>query len=126
MAIVRFLTKPVAIVAVVLAVFAGIYWRDALLSLGIGVGAFVGVYKIRLFSILFTAAVAGKRPRLLGLLAQMGVQTMAFMLLIVTALLDTSLFYGTAVGVLIIPMVICINAVSEKCGLSNNKWGETS
>ncbi len=126
MVLVRFLTKPVAIVAVVLAVFAGIYWCDVLLVLGIGVGAFVGVYKIRLFSILFTVAVSGKRPSLLGLLAQMSVQTMAFLLLVVTALLDTSLFYGATIGILIIPLVICINGISEKCGLSHNRWGEQS
>ncbi len=126
MALVRFLTKPVAIVAFMLAVFAGIYWQDVLLVLGIGLGAFAGVYKIRLFSILFTIAVSGKRPSLLGVLAQMGVQTMAFLVLIVTALIDTSLFYGTTAGILIIPLVICINGISEKCGLSHNKWGQQS
>lgn len=124
----RFFAKRVAVLAAAVALCLFLLWPAAgpLLPFGVLLGAFVAVYKIRLSSIFLLAAAASEGAGAKGTLVQLLSQMMAFALLLLAALLDTHLFFGVAAGLLLVPAVICINAVTEKLGLTHNRWGEPS
>lgn len=119
-----FLAKRVALLALPGAVLSVILTRDAGFGAGLLLGAFLGVYKLRVSRQLLAASVAASSPRARTLVLQMLSQLLVFALLLLTILVDFALFGGFALGVLLLPLVICINAVSERLGLSKNQWGE--
>ena len=122
--LVGFLAKRVAVLAAMAAAAAFILdGFSPLAPLGIVLGGFLGVYKTRLNSLLVTNAASGGAPAktaALQLLAQM----MVLALLVATALTSLHLFAGAAIGLSLLPIFICINAATEKFGLTHNAWGE--
>lgn len=121
----RFLAKRVGGCAVLLAGAALLL--DSMrvqIPVGLLLGGFVALYKTRLFGIFLGVAVqakghAGMRSALFYLLAQLAV----LLLLTVAVLVDLRFFIGVGAGLLLLPAVICINGLTEKAGITHNRWG---
>lgn len=121
--LIRFLAKRLAVLGAAVMVFAWVLDGFApALPLGIALGGFLSVYKSRLTGLaLLEVANAGgmKRAVLPGLM-----QLATCGLLVLCALFNLKLFAGFAAGLLLLPLFICVNAATEKLGLTHNQWGE--
>ncbi|MDR1193498.1 MAG: hypothetical protein LBK98_04920 [Peptococcaceae bacterium] len=101
-------------------------WRAAL---GIFVGFFAALYKIRWFAALLggrgapAKGQAAWEERLASWAARLFAPLFSLAVLVVTVLTDIRLFAGAAMGMLLIPAVICVNALTERLGLTRNFWG---
>ena len=92
---------------------------------GILIGSLLSVYKIRLNSRLLAGAVQSGSPTRKGLVVQFLSQFMVFGVLLATVLVNLRLFAGVAIGILLVPLYICINAITERLGITHNAWGES-
>ena len=125
--LVGFLAKRVAVLAVAVAA-ALLYLRSGQIDMGAGVllGAFVSVYRVyfnhRALMQATTDNGHGAKKMVVALLSQI----LVFVLLFITALAGVYLFFGFTAGLLLVPLVICINAFSERLGITRNQWGEGS
>lgn len=125
--LVKFLAKRVVVLAAMGAAAAFVlrgYRFDT--SLGILLGAAVGLYRLRFNSRVLAQATTSKKPKTSSVLYQLLSQILVFGLLLATIIASIYLFIGFAAGLLSIPLVICVNAFSEKLGITRNGWGENS
>lgn len=121
----RFLAKrsvvAVAILSVVCFMFGGLGVKA---FAGLLLGTFIALYKIRLFGIflngVWNSGKAGAKSAVFQTFSQLSV----FGLLLASVLLDISFFAGVTAGLLTVPLVICVNAFTEKVGITHNRWGD--
>lgn len=120
----KFLLKRVALLAGV-AILAAFFLDSGnpRIPVGILLGGLVSIYKTRLFgrfldSLVTAEMKSGTKPVLFQLLSQL----LMLVLLIISVLTDLRLFIGVAAGLLLVPAVIFINAVTEKIGITRNVW----
>ena len=87
---------------------------------GIWLGAFLGVYRMRVSS----HALAGQADGVgRAVFVQVALLVVSLSALALSALADIRLFAGVAVGLLLAPLFICVNALTERIGLTHNAWG---
>lgn len=119
--LVRFMAKRVAVLAalgtIVFLLLCGFtLWGPA----GIWLGAFLGVYRMYASSRMIAKTNGGAAG---PVVAQVGLLLVSLAALLVSALVDIRLFAGVAVGLLLAPLFICVNALTERIGLTHNAWG---
>lgn len=123
--LIRFIAKRVAVLAAIFGVgcsfFVGI---KPLLLAGLTLGALVGVYKIRFSALFFSQLEKMEASAAKSVFFSLFSQIASLLLLIVCALSDWWLFGGVVTGMLLPVGVICINAVTERLGITKNAWGE--
>lgn len=119
--LVRFLAKRTMVLAAAAA--AVVFFADGcspLVPAGILLGCAVALYKIRLNTLAIPAAGRGNaRASLVPMLFQM----LTLGLLVVTAFANVRIFAGFAGGLLLVPLFITANSITEAAGLSHNGWG---
>lgn len=102
-----------------------IFSQRILIPVGIFLGAFLSLYKIRIYrKILGAAAQQEKKTSGLATLSGGLHIALSFLVLLVSVMVDQWLFMGIAIGLLISVLTILINIVTEKVGLTHNKWAE--
>lgn len=122
----RFLAKRMVVLLAAAAAFAFVIdgFKPAV-PLGILVGGFLALYKVRLNSIVISATVtSGSTAKNSAL--QVLAQILVLGLLVVTIVLDMRLFIGLTAGLLLLPLFICVNAFTERLGLTHNTFGGTT
>ena len=119
--LVKFMARRVAVLAAVLcaaAVLLGVFLPWA--PVGVCLGAFLGVYRLRVSANALAQAASGAGT---AVFAHVALMLASLAALAVSALVDLRLFAGIAVGLLLVPLVICVNALTERAGLTHNAWG---
>ncbi|GHU80149.1 hypothetical protein FACS1894191_4680 [Clostridia bacterium] len=125
--LVRFLSVRTVIPAVCLCVAAVLIGNGAALSVpGIILGDSLALYRIRRYGLYLGGLAAEGSSRAKPVLRQLFSQLLPFAALAAAMVTDVWLFAGVAAGILLVPLVICINAVTEKIGLTHNRWGDKS
>lgn len=121
----RFLAKRAAVAAVVLSVVCFIPGGlGAKAFVGLLLGTFAALYKIRLFGVFLDGVWRSGRAGAKSAVFQAFSQLAVFGLLLASILLDIRFFAGVTAGLLTVPLVICINAFTEKTGVTRNRWGD--
>lgn len=119
--LVRFMAKRVAVLAVLATIIFLLLCGFTLPGIaGIWLGAFLGVYRMYVSSRVIAKTGGGAAG---PVIAQVGLLLVSLAVLLVSALVDVLLFAGVAVGLLLAPLFICINALTERIGLTHNAWG---
>lgn len=123
--LVSFLAKRVAVLAAAVAA-ASLYLRGGQIDVGAGVllGAFVSIYRVYFNRRSLLQAANGGGHGVKNVVVALLSQILVFALLLITALAGAYLFFGFTAGLLLVPLVICINAFSERLGITRNQWGE--
>lgn len=123
---VRFFFIRVMIFCVVMAAIAFVTMGGRpLLSIGIVTGGFLSVYKLRLYKNILTAlTMSGKPSYVKSFIIFIFLISLSFIVLLAAIKFDIWLFGGIAAGLVSIMAVICVNAFTEKMGLTHNNWGE--
>lgn len=126
MILIKFLFKRVFLFSVILAVVAFfIFERSPLIPTGIIIGGLISVYKIRLYTVFLSYFIQNKnRTFSKSLFLNLFSQVLSLTVLVVAVKYNTSFFFSIAAGLLITAAVICVNGVTEKLGITHNKWGE--
>jgi hypothetical protein len=120
---IRFFVFRSAIVVAVLSSIAIFTDLGKLGVCGILLGGILALYRLNLQKRILAHLMesnSGKKAILFQILSL----SFVLGLLIVTCLLDLRLFIGVTAGLLIIPLLICINAVTEWFGITHNQWGQ--
>lgn len=122
--LVAFLAKRTAVlVGVAAAVSFFCVGIQPLLLVGLVLGALVAVHRVRMNTRMLAAASMENGSFAKRALPVIG-QFLSIGILVVSVLLDIWLFAGVTIGLLLVPLCICINAVTEKLGLTHNGWGQ--
>lgn len=108
-----------------LAAFAGFFISgyDVSVVFGVLLGAFISIYRTRLFGLFLKNAAEMSGIAAKSIIFQVCSQLLVFGLLIASIITGTTLFLGIAAGLLTVPTVIFINALTEGAGLTRNRWG---
>ncbi len=119
--LVRFMAKRVAVMAVLATAAALVLgglspWTPV----GIWLGAFLGVYRMRTSSRVLAEHASGVGR---AVFAQVALLAVSLGALVLSALVNVRLFAGISVGLLLAPLFICVNALTESIGLTHNAWG---
>lgn len=100
-----------------------IFSQRILIPAGIFLGAFLSLYKIRIYrKILGATAQQEKKTSVLATLSGGLHIALSFLVLLVSVMVDQWLFMGIAIGLLISALTILINIVTERIGLTHNEW----
>lgn len=95
-----------------------------LLPIGIMTGGLLSVYKMRLYKTVLTAlTMTGKPSYIKSFVLFIFLISLSFIVLLAAIKLDIWLFGGIAAGLVSVMVVICVNAFTEKVGLTHNNWG---
>lgn len=122
----RFLfIRVLCCVAVILLV--SIFWRgpDLYFMAGVMAGSLLSVYKAALYGIipvLLAQNARGKQIR--ALLFGIFSQIITIVLLLAAVKINVRLFFGVSTGLIAMVIVVCVNAFTEKWGVTHNQWGE--
>lgn len=122
-----FLAKRAAVAVVFLSVVCFLFGGLGVKAFaGLLLGTFIAIYKIRLFGVFLNGVWSSGRAGAKSAIFQTFSQLSVFGLLLVSVLLDISFFAGVTAGLLTVPLIICINAFTEKMGVTHNRWGDNS
>lgn len=121
-----FLVKRAAVAAGALSILCFVFSGLGIKAFaGLLLGTFIALYKIRIFGIFLNGVWSSGRAGAKSAVFQAFSQIAVFGLLLASVLLDVSFFAGVTAGLLTIPLVICINAFTEKIGITHNRWGDS-
>jgi hypothetical protein len=123
-----FVYKKTFVYALIVAGAALAFGRKEAAALGVILGAGPGIFRFRLYSKGFRKTFSGGLPlkpaaasfRILAV--YMLNQTALAAMLYIAFRLDAGLFFGFTAGILIVPLILLVNGITEAAGITHNNF----